>query len=203
MRKSLLGLALVLAACGPSVPSNGTVIVQQPGVQPVAVVQQPTPAVIDPCDYSYYSALQCQAAVAAGGLWWYGVWYPRHYHPYGYYTSGYSVFLRGGGHVIRTADPGLYSKNYTVVHKTTINNTTVVQSGATATTAPATAAKPVQARDAHGRFTSTKPVATTPVPTVQAKPVQQRPAQPRDSRGRFTSKPAAPKASSSRRSRGR
>ncbi len=63
----------------------------------------------DPCDAATFSDQACQDAVAKGGYYWDGSWYPVNYsHPYPYYYDSYRGYISRGGTVV-AAPAGSYS----------------------------------------------------------------------------------------------
>jgi hypothetical protein len=63
----------------------------------------------DPCDSATFSEQACQDAVAKGGYYWDGNWYPMTYsHPYPYYYGTYHAYIANGGSV-SAAPAGSYS----------------------------------------------------------------------------------------------
>jgi hypothetical protein len=63
----------------------------------------------DPCDAATFNEQACQDAVAKGGYYWGGDWYPMNYsHPYPYYYDGYRGYVARGGAVV-AAPAGSYS----------------------------------------------------------------------------------------------
>src|SRR4051812_11008689 len=66
------------------------------------------PRPIDPCEPDAFTQVACDTAVARGGYWYSGTWYP-HVYPYGaiYYLGRYNSFVAGGGRV-RSISPTVY-----------------------------------------------------------------------------------------------
>jgi len=63
----------------------------------------------DPCDAATFDEQACQDAIAKGGYYWGGDWYPMNYsHPYPYYYDGYCGYVANGGAVV-VAPAGSYS----------------------------------------------------------------------------------------------
>lgn len=63
----------------------------------------------DPCDAATFNEQSCQDAVAKGGYYWEGSWYPMNYsHPYPYYYGSYHAYISNGGTVV-AAPAGSYS----------------------------------------------------------------------------------------------
>jgi hypothetical protein len=62
----------------------------------------------DPCEAEVYTQAACDSAVARGGYWYSGTWYP-HVYPYApmYYLGRYNSFVAGGGRV-RSISPTVY-----------------------------------------------------------------------------------------------
>ena len=59
---------------------------------------------VDPCEAGTFSEQACQDAIAKGGYYWGGSWYPMVYsYPYPYYYDTYRRFVARGGTV--TAAP--------------------------------------------------------------------------------------------------
>jgi len=64
----------------------------------------------DPCEAAYFDEVACQEAVASGGYYWGGSWYPMVYHyPYPYYYDSYRTYVSRGGRVYG-APAGSYSR---------------------------------------------------------------------------------------------
>ncbi|MFY9726471.1 MAG: hypothetical protein WAJ87_13315 [Bryobacteraceae bacterium] len=65
---------------------------------------------VDPCDAATFDDQACQNAVAGGGYYWGGSWYPISYsHPYPYYYDGYRSYVARGG-TVTPAPAGSYSR---------------------------------------------------------------------------------------------
>jgi hypothetical protein len=55
----------------------------------------------NPCDAATFSDQACQDAIAKGGYFWNGSWYPMNYsHPYPYYYGSYQAYIANGGTVV-------------------------------------------------------------------------------------------------------
>jgi len=64
---------------------------------------------MDPCEPAYFDERACQDAVAFGGYYWQGTWFPMVYsNPYPYYYDSYHTYVSRGGRV-HTAPGGSYS----------------------------------------------------------------------------------------------
>jgi hypothetical protein len=63
----------------------------------------------DPCDAATFDDQACRDAVAKGGYYWGGSWYPVNYsHPYPYYYDSYRAYIANGGTSV-AAPAGSYS----------------------------------------------------------------------------------------------
>lgn len=63
----------------------------------------------DPCDSATFDDQACRDAVAKGGYYWDGSWYPVNYsHPYPYYYDSYRDYVAKGGTSV-AAPAGSYS----------------------------------------------------------------------------------------------
>lgn len=70
---------------------------------------------VDPCDAATFSDEACQDAIAKGGYYWGGSWYPMGYsYPYPYYYDSYRSYVARGG-TVRAAPAGSYSPAGSVV----------------------------------------------------------------------------------------
>jgi uncharacterized protein YgiB involved in biofilm formation len=64
----------------------------------------------DPCDAQYFNAAACTDAIAGGGYFWHGTWYPMRYrYAYPFYFDAYQHHVSNGGKVFGTA-AGTYSR---------------------------------------------------------------------------------------------
>ena len=63
---------------------------------------------MDPCEPESFTQVACDTAVARGGYWNNGTWYP-HVYPYAgmFYLGRYNSFVAGGGRV-RSISPTVY-----------------------------------------------------------------------------------------------
>jgi hypothetical protein len=64
---------------------------------------------MDPCEPSYFDERACQDAVAFGGYYWRGTWFPVTYsNPYPFYYDSYRTYVSRGGRIY-TAPANSYS----------------------------------------------------------------------------------------------
>lgn len=65
---------------------------------------------VDPCDSASFNQQACQDAVASGGYYWHGSWYPMRYsHPYPYYYDQFHSYVSRGGSSV-SAPAGAYGR---------------------------------------------------------------------------------------------
>jgi len=63
----------------------------------------------DPCEAATFNEQACQQAVAGGGYYYNGAWFPMVYHyPYPYYYDSYRGYVSSGG-VVRSDPATSYS----------------------------------------------------------------------------------------------
>jgi len=67
------------------------------------------PRPVDPCEATTYTQTACDSAVAKGGYYYSGTWYP-HVYSYGalYYLTRHNSWVAGGGRV-RSISPTVYA----------------------------------------------------------------------------------------------